>query len=113
MPRGYYKKTGLPIRKGKSNPIAGFQKGHKDLNPSGKWRIKKGEHRGVEWKKGETPKGSILFKKGTTPWNKGKKGEYHIWKNGREFTKEWKDNIRDGHIGIKYPNRKKGIKFTE
>ena len=34
----------------------------------------KGKHYSIrtEWKKGHTPEGSILFKKGGIPWNKGK-----------------------------------------
>jgi hypothetical protein len=41
----------------------------------------------TEWKKGETPKGAVLFEKGQIPWNKGKDGpkgeESSRWKGGR------------------------------
>jgi hypothetical protein len=42
----------------------------------------------TQWKKGEIPKGSILFEKKQSPWNKGKpyfqlRGENHFnWKGG-------------------------------
>ena len=91
----------------------GFKKGHPDFNPERKGGFKKGFHPNSEWKKGIIPKNAVVFKKGETPWNKGKKGEYHIWENGRKFTEKWKQNISNGHKGIKYLNRKKGIKFTE
>lgn len=36
---------------------------------------------------------------GGVPWNKGLKGKYHLFPNGRKFTKEWKENISKGGMG--------------
>jgi 5-methylcytosine-specific restriction endonuclease McrA len=51
----------------------------------------KGLHPKSEWKKGEIPKGSVLFKKGHITWCKGKK-----------LPKEMVDRHREFMIGKKY-----------
>jgi len=88
MARGYYK-NGLPIRLGKKfnkETIEKLQKSHKGhiaWNKGKKMSIpvwNKGKKTGLipktAWKKGETPKGSILFKKGE---NRG-----HRWEKGHK-----------------------------
>lgn len=43
-------------------------------------------------------------------WNKGKKcPQISKSKKGIKFTDEHKKNLRKSHIGLKYPNRKKGL----
>ena len=72
-----------------------------------KWKTTK-NHKGMLGKKHseETKKGMkhkhkktgivpiTAFKKGYTPWNKGKKGKYHIWPNGRKMSEVMKKKIR-------------------
>ena len=40
-------------------------------------------------------------KKGSTPWNKGKKGEYHLWPNGRKFSRATLEKMSISHVGKK------------
>lgn len=54
------------------------------------------------------PKG--VYKHTHNVWNKGKKGEYRLWVNGRKFTPEWIEKIKVANqekakkrIGIKRP----------
>lgn len=42
------------------------------------------------------------IKKGNTPWNKGKKGEYHLWPNGRVISKEQRIKIAMARKGKKW-----------
>ena len=45
---------------------------------------------------------SFQFKKGMTPWNKGKKG-FKLWPNGRVFSEEHKRNMSEARKGMDMP----------
>ena len=45
-----------------------------------------------KWRQGIN-RNTGLFKKGFIPWNKNKKGEYHLWPNGRVVSQKTKDKI--------------------
>lgn len=54
------------------------------------------------------PKG--VYKRDRPVWNKGKRGEYKMWPNGRVFTEEWKKKISvanrrnaEKRIGVRRP----------
>lgn len=71
----------------------GFKKGHKLVAGV---LIKKGEHRGKE------------FKKGTVPWNKGKKGLYTSAKKGKKYPEHSGENHHNwkGGVSLSYKVRK-------
>ena len=45
--------------------------------------------------------------KGRMPWNKGKKGEYHLWPNGRNITKETKRKMSEAKQKMSEKTKKK------
>lgn len=91
-----------------------FKKGHIPINP-----IKKGEHKGLEFKKGEHPSIKTEFKKGHIPWIKDK---HHSEETkeiisrkgkgrglGKERSFEVKTKIGESQKGEKNHNWKGGI----
>ena len=47
------------------------------------------------------------FKKGLIPWNKGKRGIYHLWPNGRKYSEETLKKMSDAHRGYIMPTEQK------
>lgn len=54
-----------------------------------------------------------VFKKGHKSWNKGMRGKYKLWPNGRKFTDSHLKKLSESHKGYKMPeSQKKKIRET-